>query len=124
MLGCRAYSKAIDLWSVGCILAELLRRKPLFPGADYLDMLKMITMTIGSPTDADLHFVKSEKARAYMGKMAGKPKQPWSSMIKKANPMALDLLDKLLTWDPEKRLTVDVRSNIALPHCSSAAAMY
>jgi len=43
MLAMRAYTKAVDVWAVGCILAELIRRKPLFPGSDYMDQLKMIT---------------------------------------------------------------------------------
>ena len=37
MLGQRTYTKAVDIWSVGCILGELLRRKPLFAGTDYMD---------------------------------------------------------------------------------------
>jgi hypothetical protein len=51
---------------VGCILAELLYRKPLFPGKDYIDQLKLIIRMLGSPTDADLEFISSAKARAYI----------------------------------------------------------
>ena len=41
------------MWAVGCILAELLGRKPLFPGKDYVDMLKMIVTKIGNPAIED-----------------------------------------------------------------------
>lgn len=41
MLSCRVYTNAIDVWSVGCILAELLGRKPLFPGDDYIHQLQV-----------------------------------------------------------------------------------
>ena len=52
--------------SVGCILAELLQRKPLFPGKDYIDQLKLIIKTLGSPTEQDLSFISSSKARQYI----------------------------------------------------------
>lgn len=52
--------------SVGCILAELLYRKPLFPGKDYIDQLKLIIKMLGSPCDSDLVFISSSKARAYI----------------------------------------------------------
>lgn len=41
LLSCEHYTAAIDMWSVGCILAELLGRKPLLPGKDYVDQLKV-----------------------------------------------------------------------------------
>ena len=40
MLACQEYTKAIDMWSVGCIFAELLGRKPIFPGDDYIDQAR------------------------------------------------------------------------------------
>ena len=52
--------------SVGCILAELLYRKPLFPGKDYIDQLKLIVKMLGSPAEADLGFISSAKARTYI----------------------------------------------------------
>lgn len=51
---------------MGCILAELLYRKPLFPGKDYIDQLKLIIKMLGSPCDDDLEFISSSKARAYI----------------------------------------------------------
>lgn len=55
--------------SVGCILAELLRRKPLFPGKNYLDQLNLIVSTLGKPSDEELGFVTQDNARAYISKM-------------------------------------------------------
>ena len=51
MLSCAEYTAAIDVWSVGCIFAELLGRKPLFPGKDYVHQLNLITRVIGSPSE-------------------------------------------------------------------------
>ena len=58
-----------DIWSVGCILAELLYRKPLFPGKDYIHQLKLIIKTLGSPSDEDLEFISIPKARAFIKAM-------------------------------------------------------
>lgn len=55
--------------SVGCILAELLRRKPLFPGKNYLDQLNQIVNTLGKPSESELGFVTQDNARAYISKM-------------------------------------------------------
>ena len=55
--------------SVGCILAELLYRKPLFPGKDYIHQLKLIIKTLGSPSDEDLEFISIPKARAFIKAM-------------------------------------------------------
>ena len=52
MLSWKEYTKAIDVWSVGCIFAELLGRKPLFPGKDYIHQLNLITDVIGTPDEA------------------------------------------------------------------------
>ncbi len=60
------YTAAIDIWSVGCIFAELLGRKPLFPGKDYVHQLNLITRVLGSPGESDLDFIDSEKAKRYM----------------------------------------------------------
>jgi serine/threonine protein kinase len=107
MLSCQEYSCAVDIWSVGCIFAECLGRKPLFPGDDYIHQLQLIADKLGSPTEADMHFIKSEKARRFMKNLPVRDKIPWSQLYPKANPQALDLLDKLLIFDPAKRITVD-----------------
>ena len=66
MLSWKEYTKAIDVWSVGCIFAELLGRKPLFPGKDYIHQLGLITDVIGTPDDEDIDYIESEKARRYI----------------------------------------------------------
>ena len=63
MLACQDYTKAIDMWSVGCIFAELLGRKPFFAGEDYLSQLRIIVGKIGKPSEEDLNFVTSDKAK-------------------------------------------------------------
>lgn len=61
MLSVQNYNEAIDVWSVGCIFGEMLGRKPLFAGNDYIHQLKLITSLIGKPTEADLWFVTNPR---------------------------------------------------------------
>lgn len=106
MLSCQEYTKAIDVWSVGCIFAELLGRKPLFPGDDYIHQLQIICDKLGTPTDDELKFVTSEKARRFMKSQPKKDKVSFATMFPKADPKAVDLLDKMLLFDPDKRISV------------------
>ena len=63
MLACPEYTKAIDMWSVGCIFAELLQRQPLFLGNDYIDQLRLICLKLGRPTEEEMYFIPSARAR-------------------------------------------------------------
>ena len=55
--------QAIDMWSVGCILGELLERKPIFRGTDYIHQVEKICETIGAPQDEDMTHITHKKAR-------------------------------------------------------------
>lgn len=61
MLNSKGYTKSIDVWSIGCILAEMLNNRPLFPGKHYLDQLNLILGVIGSPSQEDLQCIINEK---------------------------------------------------------------
>lgn len=61
MLNSKGYTKSIDIWSVGCILAEMLSNKPIFPGKHYLDQLNHILGLLGSPSEEDLNCIINEK---------------------------------------------------------------
>lgn len=108
LLLANAYSTAIDLWAVGCILAELLGRRVLFPGSSYVDQLKLIVDIVGTPTT--FSFCDNPAARRFAGRQfllqsAHVPKVDWSAIFPEANPDALDLLDKLLQFDPARRIS-------------------
>jgi len=108
MLSCQEYSKAIDVWSLGCIFGEMLLRKPLFPGSDYIHQLRLITSFVGTPKSAqDIWFVTNDKARKFM---LGLPRQLPANLTKKfpsADENAIDLVRRMLILDPNERLTVD-----------------
>jgi len=107
MLACHEYNKPIDIWSTGCILAELLQRKPFFPGEDYIDQLTLITNKLGKLPEEELDFVTSEKARRFMRKLPNKPVSPLSQQFPNASPECLDLLSQMLQIHPRKRITVE-----------------
>lgn len=100
MLNAKGYTKAIDVWSVGCIFAEMLSHRPLFPGKHYLDQLNLILSLLGTPSQEDLKSIVNLKARAYLMQMPYKEKQPWSNICPNASRNAVDLLDQLLAFNP------------------------
>ncbi|KAF5442011.1 hypothetical protein F2P56_026739 [Juglans regia] len=107
LLNCSEYTAAIDIWSVGCILGEIMTRQPLFPGKDYVHQLRLITELIGSPDDSSLGFLRSDNARRYVRQLPQFPKQEFSSRFTNMSPGAVDLLEKMLVFDPNRRITVD-----------------
>lgn len=107
MLNSKGYTKSIDIWSVGCILAEMLSNRPIFPGKHYLDQLNHILGVLGSPSQEDLECIINEKARSYLQSLPYKPKVPWSRLFANADPNALDLLGKMLTFNPHNRISVE-----------------
>ncbi|CAN4097435.1 unnamed protein product [Withania somnifera] len=107
LLNCSEYTSAIDIWSVGCILGEILTRQPLFPGRDYVHQLRLITELIGSPDDASLGFLRSNNARRYVRQLPRYPRQQFAARFPNSSPRVVDLLEKMLIFDPSRRITVD-----------------
>ena len=66
MLSSQQYGESVDMWSVGCILAELVNRRVLFKGTNYLSQLKLYCELLGAPSGEDLDFITNEKGRIYI----------------------------------------------------------
>jgi len=107
LLSCTEYTTAIDVWSVGCIFAELLGRKPLSPGRDYVHQLNLITKVIGSPAEDDLQFINSERARRYIRSLPHHPRVDFTQLYPNSSPEVVDLINRMLVFDPAKRITVE-----------------
>ncbi|XP_044504881.1 cyclin-dependent kinase C-2-like isoform X2 [Mangifera indica] len=104
LLGTTKYGPAVDMWSVGCIFAELLHGKPIFPGKDEPEQLNKIFELCGAPDEVN---------------WPGVSKMPWYNNFKPTRPMkrrvrevfrhfdrhALELLEKMLTLDPVQRIS-------------------
>jgi len=131
LMGARSYSTGVDNWAAGCIFAELMLRVPYMAGESDMDQLRIIFQALGTPTEADWP-VSGGKGRGGGGwQMAtradpcsaslfgsqghkqlrdyadyGKqPKQDLRMLFSAASADAIDLLQKLLTFDPRKRIT-------------------
>lgn len=107
MLTFKQYTKAIDVWSVGCILAEMLSGKPLFPGRDYHHQLTLILDVLGTPTLDEFYAITTRRSRDYIRALPFRKRRPFATLFPNANPLAVDFLTKTLTFDPKKRATVE-----------------
>jgi len=142
------YTPAVDIWSIGCIFAEMLTGKPLFPGKNVVHQLDLITDLLGTPSyesiarvcfsccillfsfyltvrgDQESSFmvsavlvtvtclsvnlqIRNEKARRYLTSLKKKPPVPFSQKFPDSDPLALRLLERLLAFDPEDRISAE-----------------
>ena len=100
------YSTAVDMWSVGCVFAELLSRKPFFPGKNFIHQLTLILDVIGCPLEEEISHIRSRQARKFLDKFIGKQRMPLSTYFPaNTNPDAIDVIEKLLLFDPGKRIS-------------------
>lgn len=106
MLTFKEYTRAIDMWSVGCVLAEMLSGKPLFPGRDYHHQLSSILDILGTPSIDDFYAITSPRSREYIRALPFRKKKNFAQLFPKANPLAIDLLEKCLTFSPKRRIEV------------------
>ncbi|KAG4177166.1 hypothetical protein ERO13_A11G289900v2 [Gossypium hirsutum] len=101
------YTPAIDIWSIGCIFAEVLTGKPLFPGKSVVHQLELITDLVGTPSLETISGVRNDKARKYLSEMRKKKPVPFSQKFPNADPLAVRLLQRLLAFDPKDRPTAE-----------------
>jgi mitogen-activated protein kinase 1/3 len=119
------------VWSVGCILAELIGRKPIFPGRDSFHQMTLIVNVLGTPNSQELKNTSQSGIQAaalaqakaagipppppstaavsdeYISALPKKQKVPFKQLYPHSSSLACDLLDRLLVFEPEKRLTVE-----------------
>ncbi|XP_059034469.1 mitogen-activated protein kinase 13 isoform X2 [Mustela nigripes] len=99
------YNQTVDIWSVGCIMAEMLTGKTLFKGKDYLDQLSQILKVTGVPGAEFVQKLNDKAAKSYIQALPQSPKKDFSQLFPRASPQAIDLLEKILELDVDKRLT-------------------
>lgn len=132
----KIYTSAVDIWSAGCVFAELLqmlqevepdytKRHPLFPGSSCYplspsheptiniadnpvspyEQLNLICKTLGSPNKEELKFLNDERATEYVEGFPKYRKQELGKMFRAVDPRALDLMEKMLAFNPYYRIT-------------------
>ena len=107
LLGSNKYSKAVDMWSVGCILGEMINGKAIFPGNSTLNQIERIVEVLGKPRNEDVESIDSLLCRNILSNISIGRRKGFTCTFSKANEDALDLLRKLLIFNPKKRITVE-----------------
>ncbi|XP_057850984.1 shaggy-related protein kinase epsilon [Cryptomeria japonica] len=103
IFGATEYTTAIDIWSVGCVLAELLLGLPLFPGESGVDQLVEIIKVLGTPTREEIKCMNPNYTEFKFPQIKA---HPWHKVFhKRTPPEAVDLVSRLLQYSPNLRCT-------------------
>ncbi|GMI47015.1 hypothetical protein TrCOL_g11143 [Triparma columacea] len=105
LLGSTKYTKGVDIWSVGCIMGEMISDRPIFPGSSTMNQLERIISLTGKPTPSDVESIKSPFASTMLDSIPPTKKTTLTEMFPKASSDAIDLMSKCLQFNPDKRCT-------------------
>ncbi|KAJ2808692.1 MAPK protein hog1 [Coemansia furcata] len=105
MLTWQKYDVAVDIWSAGCILAEMFEGTPLFPGKDHVHQFSIITELLGTPPDDVIQTIGSENTLRFVQSLPRRKPVSFKARFPRIEPLAIDLLEKMLVFDPRKRIT-------------------
>ncbi|OWK52115.1 Cyclin-dependent kinase 3 [Lonchura striata] len=124
LLGCRYYSTPVDIWSIGCIFAEMMTRKALFAGDSEIDQLFQIFRTLGTPTEVTWPGVT--QLPDYKGSFPQWPRKEMKDIVPNLDRDGRDLLTQLLLYDPSKRISAKAALNHqhAMPKAINWSKLY
>ena len=111
MLNSHHYSKKIDVWSVACTFAELVSKKFLFPGDNYLTQIKLIIEIVGSQSEEDLQFITNSNVKNYVRQFKDIKRKNLEEILNYHYPLAIDLIDKMLVFNPDNRISIEEALN-------------
>ncbi|KAJ3038412.1 Cyclin-dependent kinase catalytic subunit, partial [Rhizoclosmatium hyalinum] len=103
LLGSRHYSTAVDMWSIGCIFAELALKAPLFPGDSEIDEIFRIFRVLGTPDEEVWPGIS--QLPDYKDNFPNWSPQPWKKTVPSLEPDGIDLLQQFLVYDPAYRIS-------------------
>jgi len=107
LLGATKYTKAVDMWSLGCIMGELLSGKPIFPGSSTMNQLDRIIEVTGKPSTHVLAEIDAPYAATMIDSLGESKPRKLKEMFPNATDDALDLMAKLLDFSPVSRYTIE-----------------
>jgi mitogen-activated protein kinase 1/3 len=107
LLNMSNYGAGIDVWSAGCIVAEMLLGRPLLPGQSNVNMLTLIVELLGSPSLDDVRQVTNASARTFLDSLPRCVKKDFRKVFEGCDTQAIDLVESMLTWNPETRVSVE-----------------
>eukprot|EP01134_Creolimax_fragrantissima_P000929 CFRG0929T1 len=106
MLNWRRYDKAVDVWSVGCIMAECLNKKTLFDAQDYVTHISMICQVVGTPDEETIASIGSQDAQQFIRDLPRYQPCGFDVVCPTASAEAVDFLSKCLVFDGKRRMNV------------------
>jgi len=126
LAGSQTYGTAVDLWSLGCIFGEMLGGKPVFDGKSTLNQFERIVEVLGMPNDAQKAALQSQFTDSLLEslctganppafKSMDEQKEAWKVKFPTADPNAIDLMAKLMCFDPTERITA--KEGLTHPYC-------
>lgn len=107
------YDSAIDVWSIGCIFAEMLTRKPLFPGSNTKHQLELVLQQLGAPKQHEISAIRNVKCRQFIQQFieqeskSGRRPPNLADRFPQSSSAAVQLVEAMLTFSPSRRITVD-----------------
>ncbi|KAL4894396.1 mitogen-activated protein kinase HOG1 [Aspergillus ambiguus] len=107
MLTWQRYGPEVDIWSTGCIIAEMLTGQPLLPGTDHIDQFYRIIDLLGSPPDDVIEKICTKSAANIVRSLEKREPQSFVRLFPNAPHAAVDLLEKMLAFDPCKRISAE-----------------
>ncbi|XP_048697857.2 mitogen-activated protein kinase 15 isoform X1 [Caretta caretta] len=108
LLSSHSYTKGVDMWSIGCILGEMLLGKPLFPGTSTVNQIEQILSVIPAPSQEDILAIHSDYRASVINRISSRRRVTIEEILPSSiPPHALDLLKRLLVFNPDKRLTAE-----------------
>jgi len=107
LLGSTKYTKAVDMWSIGCILGEQILGRPIFPGTSTMNQLDRILEVTGRPSDEDIDAIKSSYASTMLEHLPCTRPESLTEKFPTASAEALDLMRLCLKFNPSQRITAE-----------------
>ena len=107
LLNMKNYGSPMDIWSVGCVLAEMMLGRVLFQGQSNINMLTLMVEVLGSPTNRDFKEITNPSARKFMDALPVHGSGCFDELFQSYDRDEVDLLRRMLTWNPERRITVE-----------------
>lgn len=107
LLGSRCYSHSVDVWSAGCIVAELFIGKVLFPGKGSMNQMELLIQLLDKPSPEDIQALGSEHAESVIKSLSSTKSKSFTLMFSMMGKEGIDLIRRMLCFNPKKRITVD-----------------
>jgi len=120
LLGSTRYTKAVDMWAIGCIIGEQISGRPIFPGTSTMNQLDKIIEVCGRPTPEDIAAIKSPFAATMLESLPPSRPRSLTEIFPTATAEALDLMRMCLQFNPDKRCSAE--EAIRHPYVAQRAA--